>query len=129
MTNLRLGLDVGSTTVKLVVLNSFYQTVYRVYKRHYPMSKRYYQVILAYARFKNYLCGNGLGICQHKWLDIPFIQEVMASTNGIRFPETDVAIELVGGCQDNYLPAMWNKDEQYLCQAGPVLFSQMAAFF
>ncbi len=41
--------------------------------------------------------GSG-GLSVHKWLDIPFIQEVVASTTGIRefIPETDVVIELGG---------------------------------
>ena len=137
MTNLRLGLDVGSTTVKLVVLNSFYQTVYRVYKRHYSDVKSgIRQVILgAYARFKNRLVsvmvtGSG-GLSVHKWLDIPFIQEVMASTNGIgRFlPETDVAIELGGeDAKITYLAGNVEQRMNSICAGGTGAFiDQMAA--
>ena len=35
MSLLHVGLDVGSTTVKLVVLNSSFQLLYGSYKRHF----------------------------------------------------------------------------------------------
>lgn len=104
MARIHLGLDVGSTTVKLVALNSSYEMIYSTYKRHYSdVRNSVKEVILdAYKRFKNesvtiMVTGSG-GLSVHKWLDIPFIQEVVASTTGIRefIPETDVVIELGG---------------------------------
>ena len=137
MINLRLGLDVGSTTVKLVVLNSFYQTVYSIYKRHYSDVKSgIREVILgAYNRFKNELVsvivtGSG-GLAVHKWLDIPFVQEVMASTNGIRklLPQTDVAIELGGeDAKITYLTGNVEQRMNSICAGGTGAFiDQMAA--
>ena len=80
MINLRLGLDVGSTTVKLVVLNSFYQTVYSIYKRHYSDVKSgIREVILGpITDLKRAGLGNSNGsvVLQHKWLDIPFVQKL-----------------------------------------------------
>ena len=104
MAKIHLGLDVGSTTVKLVALNSSYEIIYSTYKRHYSdVRNSVKDVILdAYKRFKNervtiMVTGSG-GLSVHKWLDIPFVQEVVASTTGIKefIPETDVAIELGG---------------------------------
>ena len=104
MARIHLGLDVGSTTVKLVALNSSYEIIYSTYKRHYSDVRNSVQEVIldAYKRFKNesvtiMVTGSG-GLSVHKWLDIPFIQEVVASTTGIRkfIPETDVVIELGG---------------------------------
>ena len=104
MARIHLGLDVGSTTVKLVALNSSYEIIYSTYKRHYSDVRSSVQEVVldAYKRFKNesvtiMVTGSG-GLSVHKWLDIPFIQEVVASTTGIRefIPETDVVIELGG---------------------------------
>ena len=104
MARIHLGLDVGSTTVKLVALNSSYEIIYSTYKRHYSDVRSSVQEVIldAYKRFKNesvtiMVTGSG-GLSVHKWLDIPFIQEVVASTTGIRefIPETDVVIELGG---------------------------------
>ncbi|HHV39570.1 MAG TPA: 2-hydroxyacyl-CoA dehydratase [Tepidimicrobium sp.] len=104
MGRIYLGLDVGSTTVKMVGLNSSYELIYSTYKRHFSdVKKSVKDLILAvYKRFKNeratiMVTGSG-GLSVHKWLNIPFIQEVVASTTGIRefIPETDVVIELGG---------------------------------
>lgn len=40
MSILHVGLDVGSTTVKLVVLNSSYELVYGSYRRHFSDVKQ-----------------------------------------------------------------------------------------
>src|SRR5690625_3835800 len=102
MTKIHLGLDIGSTTVKLVGLNSSYDIIYSTYQRHYSDVKNgVKEVILdAYRRFKNesisiMVTGSG-GLSAHQWLNIPFIQEVVASTTAIRkfIPQTDVVIEL-----------------------------------
>ncbi|WP_035291462.1 2-hydroxyacyl-CoA dehydratase [Clostridium sp. KNHs214] len=99
-----LGLDVGSTTVKLVILNGQDEVVYKKYQRHYSDIKKTIVDIVdeAYERFKNsYITikvtgSGGLGVS--KWLSIGFIQEVVASTKAIKkhIPTTDVAIELGG---------------------------------
>ena len=90
MAKIYLGLDVGSTTVKLVALNSSYELIYSTYKRHYSDVRNSVQEVIldAYKRFKNesvniMVTGSG-GLSVHKWLNIPFIQEVVASTTAIR---------------------------------------------
>lgn len=137
MINLRLGLDVGSTTVKLVVLNSSYDIVYSTYRRHYSdVRNSVKDVILdAYKRFKNevvtiMVTGSG-GLSVHKWLGIPFIQEVVASTTGIRkfIPETDVAIELGGeDAKITYLDGNVEQRMNSICAGGTGAFiDQMAS--
>src|SRR5699024_2025118 len=97
-----LGLDVGSTTVKLVVLNENFKILYSNYKRHFSDIKSSVKglILEAYSKFKNekisiMVTGSG-GLSVNKWLHIPFIQEVVDSTTAIRkfIPRTDVVIEL-----------------------------------
>lgn len=101
---LSFGLDVGSTTVKLVGLDKNYSMVYGTYKRHFSDIKNTIVNLIeeAYAKFKEdritiTITGSG-GLAIAKWLDIPFIQEVIASTKTVEkfIPKTDVAIELGG---------------------------------
>lgn len=101
---LHLGLDVGSTTVKLVVLDKNDKIVYQKYQRHFSdIKKTIFNIVSeAYEGFKNdditiTVTGSG-GISVSKWLDLHFIQEVIASAKAIEYyiPRTDVVIELGG---------------------------------
>ncbi|MCL2322302.1 MAG: acyl-CoA dehydratase activase-related protein, partial [Oscillospiraceae bacterium] len=101
---LHIGLDVGSTTVKLVALNSFDEIIYSDYKRHFSDIKSTIVDIFAKAYEKLgdkditiAITGSG-GLLVSKWLGIKFNQEVISCTRTIeRFiPDTDVAIELGG---------------------------------
>ena len=100
----RVGLDVGSTTVKIVVSDIKDSIIYSKYQRHFSDIKSTIAKIIkdAYEKLKDsnitvMVTGSG-GLSVSKWLDIPFIQEVVACTNTIEqfIPETDVAIELGG---------------------------------
>lgn len=98
------GLDIGSTTVKMVVLDEKAKTLYKKYLRHLSDIKN--TVVSLFEEVKYVLRGSritmmvtgsgGFNIAQK--LRIPFIQEVIASTHAIEqiAPETDVAIELGG---------------------------------
>ena len=98
------GIDIGSTTIKIVVLNGNKDVVYSRYERHYAAIKDRLKELLtsAYsviksASFTVSITGSGgMGIA--KALGIPFTQEVVASTKaiGTYYPHTDVAIELGG---------------------------------
>ncbi|MDD3224632.1 MAG: BadF/BadG/BcrA/BcrD ATPase family protein, partial [Clostridium sp.] len=101
---LNLGLDVGSTTVKVVILNERSEIVFSKYERHFSDIKSTVIQLVneAYNKFKDYeisimVTGSG-GLSVSKWLKVPFIQEVIACTNTIEelIPRTDVAIELGG---------------------------------
>lgn len=99
-----LGIDVGSTTVKLVVLSSQLEVLFSSYRRHYSKVKETVKEGLKEIeeRFKGEtfrICitgSAGLGLAERSHL--PFLQEVVASFKAIeeRYPDTDVAIELGG---------------------------------
>lgn len=96
------GLDVGSTTIKTAVLDENNNLVYSLYKRHYSDIKKTLadvlnEVLKRFDEFNIMVTGSG-GIAVSRWLDIPFIQEVVAGVKAIEVfaPQTDVAIELGG---------------------------------
>ncbi|KRQ87213.1 R-phenyllactate dehydratase activator [Caloramator mitchellensis] len=99
-----LGLDVGSTTVKLVILDKYNKIVNSKYKRHYADVVNTVKEVLTDAKqiigdkkIKIAVTGSaGIGIS--KWLDLPFEQEVIAATKAVNIyaPETNIAIELGG---------------------------------
>lgn len=101
---LRVGLDVGSTTVKIVILSESDEILYSKYQRHYSdIRKTIYDMFSeALTKFENYeasvnVTGSG-GMLVANWLDLPFVQEVVASTEAVErlIPETSVVIELGG---------------------------------
>ena len=101
---IHIGLDVGSTTIKIVVLDADGRLVYEQYERHFADIKRTLTDMLSgvFTRFSGCeaalaVTGSG-GISVAGWLDIPFIQEVSAGLLAIErlIPQTDVAIELGG---------------------------------
>lgn len=101
---LHLGLDVGSTTVKLALLDNNSRLVYSKYQRHFSdIRKTIYELVdETCALFEEdevtaTLTGSG-GISVAQWLELPFEQEVVAAAEAIRnlIPQTDVAIELGG---------------------------------
>lgn len=101
---LHIGIDVGSTTVKIVVLNRMGSLLYYKYERHYADIRETVLSIIkeTYTQFPDSkititVTGSG-GLSVSKWLDIPFVQEVIACAKTIKdkIPVTDVAIELGG---------------------------------
>ncbi|MDP4158312.1 MAG: acyl-CoA dehydratase activase-related protein [Bacillota bacterium] len=101
---LNIGLDVGSTTVKVVVLDTNKTIIYKKYLRHFSNIKN--TVVMMLEDAKSIIQGHlltlmvtgsgGYNISQK--LEVPFIQEVIACTNAIKMviPKTDAAIELGG---------------------------------
>ncbi|WP_029452996.1 2-hydroxyacyl-CoA dehydratase [Clostridium algidicarnis] len=101
---LHIGLDVGSTTVKVAIMDKNYNLIYGDYRRHYSDIKNSIKEILTSIKdeYKDSfvtinVTGSG-GLSVSKWLDIDFVQEVVASTTTVErlIPQTDVAIELGG---------------------------------
>ena len=99
-----MGLDVGSTTVKLVVMDGNDNIRYSKYQRHFSdIRKTIFELVdETCAIFDGddltvTLTGSG-GIAVSQWLGLPFEQEVVAAAGAVgRFiPQTDVAIELGG---------------------------------
>ncbi len=104
MGKIHIGLDVGSTTVKVVVLDDNLDIIYSKYKRHYSDIRATVSNILKHIN-KHFASRNGTikvtgsgGLGISKWLKISFIQEVVACSKTVErlIPRTDVAIELGG---------------------------------
>lgn len=102
--NFRVGLDVGSTTIKCVVLKGE-DIVYKSYERHKAMVREKSTELLQYINkhiLKNQPVhiavtgSSGLGLSQEN--NIPFVQEVYATQIASRkyYPDVDVIIELGG---------------------------------
>ena len=130
-----IGLDVGSTTIKTAVLDNSGALVYSSYERHYSdikatLTKVLQTVLSKYDNFAVSVTGSG-GISVSQWLDIPFIQEVIAGVEAIKrlIPETDVAIELGGeDAKITYLKGGLEQRMNGTCAGGTGAFiDQMAS--
>ena len=141
MKKLFLGTDVGSTTVKIVCLDEENNVLYSVYQRHFSnvreTSKELFEDFFAYIEkrfneeisFKISVTGSG-GMGVAKWIDVDFVQEVIACIKAIEtvIPETDVAIELGG--EDAKITYLKNGMEQRMngsCAGGTGAFVDQIA--
>lgn len=102
--NNRLGIDIGSTTVKIVVLDQDGKVLFADYQRHFANIQKTVQSILLEAKtqfpeieFSPSITGSG-GMALANVLDIPFNQEVVCVSTALKkvAPQSDVAIELGG---------------------------------
>ena len=101
---LHVGLDVGSTTVKIAVMDENLNILYTNYQRHFSDTKNTICKVLEsfMENFPNYqykiaLTGSG-AMSAAKFLDLSFIQEVVSCKRAVEkyIPQTDVVIELGG---------------------------------
>ncbi|NGM17871.1 CoA activase [Eggerthellaceae bacterium zg-893] len=101
---LRIGIDVGSTTVKLAILDAANDVKYAVYRRHHADVRATIVEVIEEAAcdfgdevMTIAITGSG-GLLLAQWLGIEFVQEVIASKTAVEtfIPKTDVAIELGG---------------------------------
>ena len=134
---LRLGLDVGSTTVKLIIMDDGDRIIYKNYRRHQTDTQRYTVELLKNAlaqvgdRPLTMMVTGSAGLSISSWLGIEHIQEVIACNQAIEkfAPQTDVAIELGG--EDAKITFFRNGLEQRMngiCAGGTGAFiDQMAA--
>ena len=99
-----IGMDVGSTTVKIVVMDEDLKEIYTSYERHYSDTKNTVCKVLEELvekykdkEFTIALTGSG-AMSTAKFLDVPFIQEVVACKRSVEryIPQTNVVIELGG---------------------------------
>ena len=99
-----LGIDIGSTTVKIAVLNDKKQLLFSDYERHFANIRETLSSLLqkAYKQTGNItlhpmITGSG-GLTLANHLQVPFVQEVIAVSTALQHyaPSTDVAIELGG---------------------------------
>jgi len=101
---LHVGLDVGSTTVKIIVMDENKKTIYKDYQRHFSDTKNTVcnvleSLLVKYPLniFTVALTGSG-AMSAAKFLGVNFIQEVVSCKRSVEkyIPKTDVVIELGG---------------------------------
>ena len=99
-----LGIDIGSTTVKIAVLDQDNEVLFSDYERHFANIQETLSDLLGRALYKlgpiqvsPVITGSG-GLSLAKHLGVPFVQEVIAVSTALQdyAPQTDVAIELGG---------------------------------
>ncbi len=102
---MRIGIDIGSTTIKCVVLDDAGNLIHKSYERHFAMiTEKTREVIKGLIEKFNItepvVCAvsgsAGMGLAERA--GVPFVQEVYATKVAIshRLPDTDVVIELGG---------------------------------
>ena len=102
--NYKIGIDIGSTTVKTVVLDEQHNIIFRAYERHYSKVRekaaeqlRSASETLSGQRVRAVITGSaGLGVAKASGID--FVQEVYATATAVStyIPDTDAVIELGG---------------------------------
>ncbi len=99
-----LGIDIGSTTVKIAILDEQNDVLFSDYERHFANIQETLSDLLGRAIYKlgaihvsPVITGSG-GLTLAKHLNVPFVQEVIAVSTALQdyAPQTDVAIELGG---------------------------------
>ena len=99
-----LGIDIGSTTVKIAILDEHYHIIFADYERHYANIQETLAALLRKAaeklgsiQVRPVITGSG-GLTLSRHMDVPFVQEVVAVASALQdyAPQTDVAIELGG---------------------------------
>ena len=135
--NYRAGIDIGSTTVKLVILDENDNMVFGEYVRHQAHTQNALAELMRHAREKlgefsvrAGITGSG-AINLAKALHLRFVQEVVAVATALQksYPQTDVAIEL-GGEDAKIIYFKGGLDERMngVCAGGTGSFiDQMAA--
>ena len=101
----RIGIDIGSTTIKCVVMDDQGNLLHKSYERHFAMIKEKTQEVIKgliekFNITEPVVCAvsgsAGMGLAERA--GVPFVQEVYATKVAIshRLPDTDVVIELGG---------------------------------
>ena len=133
----RLGLDIGSKTIKLVLVDDDAQTVlYSRYQEHRSQVKRALTEVLHDALWKYGDCvveptvTGSAGMRVAELFDVPFVQEVVALRRAVRkhVPEADVILEMGG--EDTKLVYVTGVPEQRMntiCAGGTGSFIEMMA--
>ncbi|MBO6214175.1 MAG: hypothetical protein J6N76_01410, partial [Lachnospiraceae bacterium] len=100
----RMGIDIGSTTVKVAIIDEDDNVLFSDYERHFANIRETLQGLVEKALFQigdipvsPVITGSG-GLTLANHLEIPFVQEVVAVATALehKAPLTDVAIELGG---------------------------------
>ncbi|HKL97218.1 MAG TPA: acyl-CoA dehydratase activase, partial [Methanocorpusculum sp.] len=100
----KIGIDIGSTTVKVIVLDEMDNILFRAYERHFSKVREKTGELLNKAsdildgRMIHLLITGSAGLGVAKSADLPFIQEVFATAKAVKtyIPHADSVIELGG---------------------------------
>ncbi len=100
----KLGIDIGSTTVKIAILDNNNNLLFSDYERHFANIRETLHALIKKALRELNDCAiapvitgsGGLTLANH--IEVPFVQEVIAVSTALQHfvPQTDVAIELGG---------------------------------
>ncbi|MBQ9359443.1 MAG: 2-hydroxyacyl-CoA dehydratase [Lachnospiraceae bacterium] len=100
----QLGIDIGSTTVKVALMDEDMNILFTDYRRHFANIKETLAELIEAAfevtgdvTVAPMITGSG-GLTLANAIDVPFTQEVVAVATALKYyaPQTDVAIELGG---------------------------------
>lgn len=134
---LHVGIDVGSTTVKIAVLSPYLKLLFGRYVRHMSDIRKATMDLLEEMRGAFPGCritasisgSGGMGLARH--MELPFCQEILAETKAVRTfnPEADAIVELGG--EDEKVTYLRNGVDQRMngaCAGGTGAFiDRMAA--
>ena len=132
-----LGIDIGSTTVKVAILSPEKELLFSDYRRHYANIQETLSALINDAvsqlgdlQISPVITGSG-GLTLANHLEVPFVQEVIAVATSLEHfvPQTDVAIELGGeDAKITFYGAMVEQRMNGTCAGGTGAFiDQMAA--
>lgn len=101
---MKLGIDIGSTTVKLVLIDSDNNILFKKYERHMSnvfekFGEMIMELVSQFPDLKSHIVVTGSGgLALSEIIGVPFEQEVISCSMAVEYyiPETDVAIELGG---------------------------------
>ncbi len=133
----RVGVDIGSTTIKMVIIDEKGHLLYKTYRRHLADIRNAFLECLKDSKpfiencsIKCTIAGSG-GMTLAKDLGIEFIQEVIASTRAIKENNSDADVVIELGGEDAKITYLNGGVEQRMngtCAGGTGAFiDQMAA--
>ncbi len=133
---LRLGCDIGSTTVKLVIIDETGETIFKQYRKHnsdikaaaHEMFSECASVIEG--RDVHVTMTGSAGMNVSTALEVPYVQEVLACTKAIETyaPQTNVSIELGGeDAKVSYFGGTVDQRMNSICAGGTGAFIEQMA--
>ena len=133
----RVGVDVGSTTIKIVILDERNRIVFQQYLRHFSNIIATFKTMIDKAhaatpqKLLSVMFTGSAGIGLAKCVDASFVQEVVACTQAVReiIPHTDTVIEIGGeDAKITYLDGAVEQRMNGVCAGGTGAFiDHMAA--
>ena len=104
LSSLRIGIDAGSKTIKVVIADADGAILHSAYQRHQSNIRKTLQGVLhdlswRYGNLEGTVAITGsAGISAAEMLGVPFVQEVVATTRAVRgaYPAADAVVELGG---------------------------------